>query len=77
MKIYLSKTYSDEDGAFAIEGKHGIIYGTKDDILNLCSFFKLVESHINEDENCHMQFRDCFTNWNKKEHIDLEINLIK
>ncbi|GAA0871621.1 hypothetical protein GCM10009117_07670 [Gangjinia marincola] len=77
MKIYLSKAHSDEDGSFAVEGKQGIIYGTKEDIMNLCSFFKQVESHIKENENCHMHFRDSLKNWNKDKHIDLEINLEK
>ncbi len=77
MKIYLSKTHSDEEGSFAEEGKLAIIYGSKQDILNLCSFFKQVEKIIQEDDKCHLQFRDNYSNWNKQKHIDLEINLVK
>jgi len=75
MKIYLSKTHADEDGSFAEEGKLGIVYGSKEEILNLCNFFKKVEKHIKNNDICHMHFRDNCPNWNKEEHVDLEINL--
>lgn len=77
MKIYLSRTHSDEDGEFAEEGKMGKIYGNKEDILNLCSFFRKVEKHLRANESCHMHFRDSFVIWNKMNHIDLEINLVE
>jgi len=75
MKIHFSKSHSDEDGPFAEEGKLGIIHGTKDEILELCAFFKQVENHLSTNDNCHMQFRDNLENWNKSNHIDLEINV--
>ena len=42
MKLYLSKTHSDEDGPYADEGKLGIIYSSKEDIIKLCDFFEKV-----------------------------------
>lgn len=75
MKLYLSKTHSDEDGPFAEEGKLGIIYSSKDVILKLCDFFEQVKNHLEKDDNCHIYFRDSFAGWKKDEHIDLEINI--
>jgi len=43
MKIYLSKTHSDEDGPFADEGKLAIIYSNKNDLIKLCDFFEKVK----------------------------------
>ena len=75
MKIYLSKTHSDEDGPFADEGKLGIIYSSKEDLIKLCDFFEKVKKEISDKDNIHMHFRDSFENWNGKNHIDLEINI--
>jgi len=75
MKLYLSKTHSDEDGSYAEEGKLGILYGSKEDILGLCNYFEKVKEHILKNDNCHMHFRDNFKNWDKNHHIDLEVNL--
>jgi len=77
MKIYISKSHSDEDGSLAEEGKLGIIYSSKSDILELCDFFENVKNHLEKNDNCHMQLRDNFINWNKDKHIDLEINIIE
>lgn len=77
MKIYLSKTHSDEEGEIAEEGKLGIIYGKKEQLLKLCDFFKQVEEHLKTNNNCHMHLRDSLENWNSKSDIDLEINLEK
>lgn len=75
MKVYLSKTHSDEDGALADEGKLGIIYSSKDDLLKLCDFFEKVRNEISKKDNIHMQFRDSFEEWDRVKHIDLEVNL--
>lgn len=75
MKIYLSKTHSDQDGPFADEGKLGIIYSSKEDLEKLCDFFEKVKKELSVKENIHMHFRDSFENWNPKNHIDLEINI--
>ncbi|MBP0905849.1 hypothetical protein ACFSKN_15005 [Mariniflexile gromovii] len=75
MKIYLSKSHSDDDGFFPDEGKSGIIFSSKDDILKLCEFFEKVKNHIENNDNCHMHFRDSFSEWKKEKHIDLEINM--
>ncbi|WP_156115549.1 hypothetical protein [Psychroserpens sp. Hel_I_66] len=75
MKIYLSKSHSDDDDFFPDQGKSGIIFSSKDDILKLCDFFETVKNHIENNDNCHMHFRDSFPEWQKEKHIDLEINL--
>jgi hypothetical protein len=75
MKLYLSKSHSDDDGFFPDQGKLGIIFSSKDDILKLCDFFEKVKTHIEKSNNCHMYFRDSFPEWKKNEHIDLEINV--
>lgn len=75
MKLYLSKTHSDEDGPFAEEGKLGIIYSKKEDLIKLCDFFEQVKRELKMGENIHLQFRDSFDDWNKKNHIDIEINV--
>jgi hypothetical protein len=75
MKLYLSKNHSDEDGPFAEEGKLGIIYSSKDDILKLCNFFEQVKKRVEKNDDCHMHFRDSFAEWAKNDHIDIEINI--
>lgn len=75
MKLYLSKNHSDEDGPFAEEGKLGIIYSSKKDILELCTFFEKVKKHIEHNDKCHMHFRDDFSEWEKEKHVDFEINI--
>ena len=57
MKLYLSKTHSDEDGPMADEGKLAIIYSTREDIRNLTEFFNKVNTYLEDNEYCHMQFR--------------------
>lgn len=75
MKLYLSKTHSDEDGPMADEGKLAIIYSSKEDIRNLTEFFHKVNTYLDDNEYCHMHFRDYFENWSKEKHIDIEINV--
>lgn len=83
MKIYLSKTHSDEDnpeGVFAESGKLGIIYSDQQDLMQLCNFFEDVKKELEHTvvgDPFHLHFRDFLPNWNKSQHIDLEINLIK
>ena len=76
MKIYLSKTHADsEEDSYVEEGKHAMIFASKNDILKLCSFFEDVKNHITNHENCHMHFKDSFESWNKEKHFDIEVNL--
>ena len=75
MKLYLSKTHCDEDEPKAEEGKWGLIYSSKKDLLKLCNFFDKVRSELNEQENIHMHFRDSFDEWNREEFIDIEVNV--
>jgi hypothetical protein len=75
MKIYTSKTHADEDGPLAEEGKLAIIYGSKEELLELCVFFKNVEKHLQSNELCHMHFRDNMPNWDRIQHVDIEVNL--
>lgn len=75
MNLYLSKTHSDEDHDLPVEtGKLAMIFGSKTDILKLCDFFKSVEMHLKENENCHMHFRDHPANWDRNSDVDIEIN---
>jgi glycosylphosphatidylinositol transamidase (GPIT) subunit GPI8 len=75
MKLYLSKTHSDEDGPYADEGKLGIIYSSREDIIKLCDFFEKVRNELTEQENIHMHFRDSFDDWNRENYIDIEVNV--
>lgn len=75
MKLYLSKTHSDEDGHFAEEGKLGMLYTSKEDLINLCDFFEKVKLQLSNQGNIHMHFRDSFDNWSRENHIDFEINV--
>ena len=75
MKIYLSKEHADENGPLAKEGKLGIIYSSKEDIIRLCDFFAEIKGQINSAERMHLHFRDSFKDWDKNKHIDIEINL--
>ena len=75
MKLFLSQTHSDEEGGIAEEGKLGIIYANKEAIFRLAKFLDEVSTHLNENENCHMHFRDSFPEWDKENFIDLEINV--
>jgi len=76
MKIFQSKTHSDQEGPEAEEGKLGIIYSSKEDLLALCDFFDEVRQAVTKNKNVHMQFRDSHPNWNSKDHIDFEVNMV-
>jgi len=75
MKLYLSKTHSDEEGPYAEEGKLAIIKSSKEDIIKLSAFLNEVTEYLKKNDYCHMQFRDHFDGWSKSEHIDIEINV--
>ena len=60
MKLYLSKTYSDEDGPMATEGKLAILYSSRENLEKLCDFFEKVREELNSKEKIHMHFRDSF-----------------
>lgn len=75
MNLYFSKTYSDDDGALAEDAKLGMIYASKDELLEICEFFEQVKNHISNNDICHMHFRDYYDDWVKNKHFDLEVNL--
>lgn len=74
MKIYLSKTHSDEDGSYE-EAKLASLYCNKSDIKKLKEFIDEVYDYMKTNELCHMHFRDSFSEWNKKDYIDIEIDV--
>lgn len=75
MNLYLSKKHSDEDDDEPVStGKLAMIYGTKQEILELCEFFTSVEKHLNENDYSHLHFRDHLANWNGKVNVDIEVN---
>ena len=77
MKLYLSKSHSDEDDdEYAQEGVYGLLFSSKEDILSMCDFFAEVKEHLTDNETCHMHFRDSHKNWNKNKHIDIEVNTL-
>ncbi|HAD98716.1 MAG TPA: hypothetical protein DCG19_14990 [Cryomorphaceae bacterium] len=75
MKLYLSQTHSDEDGPFAEEGKLGIIYSSRENLMELCNFFEKVKNELLHLEHLHMHFRDSFEAWDPQTHIDIEVNI--
>ena len=75
MKLYLSKSHSDEDGPYAEEGKLAIIQSSKEDVIKLSTFLNEVAEYLKTNDYCHMHFRDHFDEWSKTEHIDIEINV--
>ena len=75
MRYFGGFNFSDEDGPLAQEGKLGIIYGNREDLIVMCDFFSKVKEHINNNETCHMHLRDNMKDWNKNKHIDIEVNL--
>jgi hypothetical protein len=76
MEIYLSNAHADEDDLTTTRGKLGIIFSSKEDLLEMCNFFEKVKSHLMKEDKCHMHLRDSFPNWNKEKHIDIEVNTI-
>jgi glycosylphosphatidylinositol transamidase (GPIT) subunit GPI8 len=75
MKLYLSKTHSDEEESFADEGKLGILYSSREDLIKLCDFFDNIRNELSKQDNIHMHFRDSFDNWSRENHIDIEVNV--
>jgi hypothetical protein len=74
MKLYFSKSHSDEEG-FGEEAKLGMVFASKEEIIKICDFFIQVKSHIKNNDNCHMHLRDNFEGWNKENNFDVEVNL--
>jgi len=75
MKAYLADTFSDEEGPRAEEGKTVYIRGSKQSLMELCSFFAAVAQHLEQNDTCHMHFQDCAQAWAKETHIDVSIEL--
>lgn len=76
MKAYIAKTFSEEEGPDAIEGKTVTIQASKQQITELAEFLAKVAEYVKENDNCHMHFRDNNKNWSKDKYIDVAVNLI-
>lgn len=76
MKLYLSTTHSDEDGPMAMTGKMAMIYGSHEELMQLCDFFDQVKMRLaSTSEPLHMQFRDHLADWDWKQNVDIAITL--
>jgi len=75
LKAYLADSFPDEEGSQAQEGKTVYIHGSKQSLLELCSFFAAVSQHLSQNDMCHMHFQDYSRAWAKEWHIDVSIDL--
>lgn len=75
MKVFLADSFSDEEGPLAEEGKTVYIQGSREKLLELCQFFKEIANHLENDESCHMHFRDSSNSWNKQNYIDVAVDV--
>jgi hypothetical protein len=76
MKAYLANTFSEEEGPMAVEGKTVYINASKEEIKKLAKFLDKVATYVENNDLCHMQFRDYEPDWNKKNYIDVAIELV-
>jgi hypothetical protein len=77
MNLYCSKEFSDEEGPQAEEFKTAYINGTREEILELCSFFKSVEKELNKEAQFHKHFQDYSEKWNKLKSIDIALEVVE
>ena len=77
MKAYSANTFSEEEGPMAVEGKTVYINASKEEIVKLAKFLNRVAAYIENNDICHMHFRDYEPDWNKQTYIDLAIELVK
>jgi len=77
LKVFLADSFSDEEGPMAEEGKTVYIQGDKQKILELCKFFQEVAQYLENADFCHMHFQDSSSNWNKKNYIDVAVDVEK
>jgi len=75
MKAWLSQTHSDEEGPMATAGKLVILKGSIADIKAIAGFLEKVSTYLGSNEYCHMHLRDHMKDWNKEDHIDIEITV--
>ena len=75
MKAYLADAVSDEEVPQAEEGKTVYIQGSKQSLLELCSFFPEVAQHLKQNDTCHMHFQDDSKMRAKETHIDVSVGL--
>lgn len=77
MKLFLSDSFSDEEGSQAQEGKTVYVKGSRQSLLELCSFFASVEKYLQNKDGapCHMHFQDQLESWDRLKHIDVVIEL--
>lgn len=76
MNLYFSKSYSDEEG-IAESANLAMMFGTKEELMKVCSFFEKVKTHIKKNDSCHMHLCDNYLNWEKEKNFDIEVNLEK
>ena len=77
MKAWLAETFADEEGPMAIEGRNVIIQGSKEEVRAIAEFAREVADHLESNDYCHMHLSDSMKNWNKKNHIDIQLNVEK
>lgn len=77
MNLYVSNSFSDEEGPPAIEGKTAYLQGSREELLELCAFFSRVEKHLagNSGAPFHLHFRDDRQSFDKANEIDVVIGL--
>ncbi|WMW79619.1 hypothetical protein RF679_13285 [Undibacterium cyanobacteriorum] len=77
MNLYVSNSFSDEEGPPAMEGKTAYLQGSKEELLELCAFFSRVEKHlaVNNGAPFHLHFRDESHSIDKSNAIDVVITL--
>ena len=76
MKAYIASTFSEEEGPMAVEGKTVYINASKAEIQKLATFMAKVAKFVEENDPCHMHFRDFEPDWNKQDYIDVAIELV-
>jgi hypothetical protein len=77
MNLYSTKEFSDEEGPQAEEFKTAYINGTREELLELCSFFKSVEKELKKEAHFHMHFQDHSEKWNKAKSIDIALEVVE
>jgi hypothetical protein len=73
--VFLTESFSDEEGPLAYEGKTVYIQGSKEKLLELCQFFQKVANYLESNESCHMHFRDSSESWDKQNYIDVAVDV--
>ena len=75
MKAYLADSFSDEEGAPADESKLVYLRGSKNEVSDLSRFLSSAVEWLEDHDSCHLHLSDFLEDWNKKDHIDLVIDV--